>query len=114
MLDKLQSRPKLVSYVNEFEHRLKGNIEQYKATVQLKDGSLLHINEVWLAGVLHKYAYYWLTPAGTVLQGWDNAPHHKHIATYPHHVHQDDQVFPSHVRSLANVLDLLEERLLPL
>ena len=114
MLDKLQARHSLISSVTEYEHRLKGSIEQYKATLQLKDGSLLHINEVWLAGILHKYAYYWLTPIGTLLQGWDNAPHHKHVATYPHHTHRDDQVFSSQVRSLTDVLDILEERLLPL
>lgn len=62
MLDKLQSRYTLVSSKSEFEHRLKGTVEQYKATVQMKD----------------------------------------------------DQIFPSQVRSLTDVLDVLEERIVPL
>ena len=55
-----------------------------KTDTQLVDGSRLQVNEVRIGGQLRKYAYYRLTPTGEVLQGWDNAPHHPEITSYPH------------------------------
>lgn len=104
MLSLLQTRPALILAVLQYEHRVQGHVEQYKAIVELTDGSRLHINEVWLSGSLHKYAYYWLTPTGALLQGWDNAPHHPQIATYPHHCHTPTGVEPSLIRTLPDAL----------
>jgi hypothetical protein len=112
MLAQLQARQALIPRILHYEHRLKGSVEQFKAIAQLSDASRLHVNEVWLSGVLHKYAYYWLTPGGDLLQGWDNAPHHPQIATHPHHTHLPDGMQPSVLRSLADILDELERRLL--
>lgn len=111
MLSQLQSRPALILGVVKYEHRLKESVEQFKAIVELVDGSYLRINEVWLNGELAKYAYYWLTPTDNVLQGWDNAPHHPKINTFPHHMHKEDEVESSQVRSLADVLDLLQQKI---
>ncbi len=101
----------LITAVSHFMHRLDGSIEQFKAEVQLIDGSRLYINEVYIDATLRKYAYYRLTPGGEILQGWDNAPHHPEIASYPHHIHQQGLVQPSSVRSLDDVLTLLETHL---
>jgi hypothetical protein len=103
--------PRLVLTVARLTRRLNGSIEQIKADAQLADGSLLHINEVYVQGHLRKYAYYRLTPTGEVIQGWDNAPHHPEIASHPHHLHQENAVYSSQVRSLADVLALLEKEL---
>jgi hypothetical protein len=111
MLEKLRSQPDLIKAVFDYEHRLKGTIEQYKAVVQLADGSRLHINEVWIEDELKKYAYYLLTPAGEVLQGWDNAPHHPEVSTHPHHTHLSKNVLLSQVRCLDDVLQILIQRL---
>jgi hypothetical protein len=110
MLEKLRSRPELITGIFSYDHRLKGAIEQYKAVVQVADGSRLHINEVWVEGELEKYAYYWLTPTGKILQGWDNAPHHSEIDSHPHHTHHSEQVYASQVRGLDDVLELLLKR----
>ncbi len=112
MLAQLQARPHLIRSIARYEHRLSGSAEQFKATARLVDGSRLHLNEVWLQGVLHKYAYYWLTPTDDLIRGWDNAPHHPHIATAPHHLHTPDGVRSSAVRSLTDLLDTLEQELL--
>jgi hypothetical protein len=111
MLAQLKNYPKLILAVIKYEHRLTETIEQFKAVVQLVDSSQLHINEVWLDGELIKYAYYWLTLTGEVIQGWDNAPHHPEISTHPHHLHRAGQIYSSEVRALADVLDLLTQRL---
>lgn len=112
MIEAALSRfPRLALVITRLTHRLNGSVEQIKADVQLIDGSRLHINEVYVLGQLHKYAYYRLSPTGEIIQGWDNAPHHPEVASYPHHLHQEDAVHPSQIRSLADVLALLEEEL---
>lgn len=112
MLSTLQSYPNLVVYILRYEHWVRGEVEQHKAVVQLADGSRLHLNEVWIVGRLQKYAYYWLTPTDEIVRGWDNAPHHPEVDTYPHHVHDADTVHPSNIRSLQDVLILLKRHIL--
>lgn len=112
MLSALHSHTDLVSSVERFEHRTSVVIEQYKAVAMLVDGTSLHINEVWQSGQLKKYAYYWVSPTGVVLQGWDNAPHHPAISTHPHHTHIESEVFESNVSTLEDVLAILSARLL--
>ena len=107
MLQQLRNHSELIVNIIKYEHRLEGSIEQFKAVVQLADGSRLHINEVWLNGQLHKYAYYWLTATNQTVQGWDNAPHHPEISTHPHHIHKKGQVQPSQVRELSDVLGII-------
>jgi len=112
MLAALQSRTDLISSVERFEHRSSFAVEQYKAVARLIDGTTLHINEVWQSNRLKKYAYYWVSPTGTVLQGWDNVPHHPSIATHPHHTHVESDIFGSNVSTLEDVLAILAARLL--
>ncbi|MCP4421238.1 MAG: hypothetical protein GY805_31895 [Chloroflexi bacterium] len=107
MLQKLRSQSDLIVSVAKYQHQVKRTIEQYKAIVQLVDGSRLHINEVWIDNELIKYSYYHLTPSGVIVQGWDNAPHHPDVATHPHHLHEADTVQESQVRCLDDVLTFL-------
>jgi hypothetical protein len=107
MLDLLQSHPELVRRIPTYAYRRNGQVEQFKAVAELVDGSRLHINEVWIEGNLHKYAYYQVTLAGEIIQGWDNAPHHPEVNTHPHHLHREGMVISSSVRSLADVLQAL-------
>ncbi len=111
MIPEILKQHPLITAINHFTHRLDGSVEQFKAEVQLVDGSRLYINEVYIDGKWRKYAYYRLTPGEEILQGWDNAPHHPEITSYPHHLHQQGLVQPSSVRSLDDVLALLEVHL---
>ncbi len=109
MRAQFDARPALVVAILSYEQRLRGSVEQFKAVVQLADGSYLHINEVWIGGELRKYAYYQVTPADQVIRGWDNAPHHPEVSTHPHHLHlHHTGVQASEVHSLADVLNVLE------
>ncbi len=49
-----------------------------------------------------------------LLVRWDNALHHPHIATHPHHKHVDDEknILESAERTLETVLHEIEGRLL--
>jgi len=111
MIPEVLEQHPLITAVSQFTHRLDGSVEQFKAEVQLIDGSWLYINEVYIDEELRKYAYYRLTPGGEILQGWDNAPHHPEITSYPHHLHQQGLVQSSLVRSLNDVLALLAPHL---
>ncbi len=63
----------------------------FKLKVTLIDGSSLRINEQYRQGVLEQYAYYWLASDGQLRVGWDNAPHHRDLDTFPHHKHVGSQ-----------------------
>ena len=58
-----------------------------KVILYLKDGSNLRVTEQWETGRLKHYSYYWLTSDNELKIGWDNAPHHKQVESFPHHKH---------------------------
>jgi hypothetical protein len=41
--------------------------------------------------LIAKYCLHWLDAAGRLLKRWDNAAHHPHISTHPHHVHDGSE-----------------------
>jgi hypothetical protein len=53
------------------------------------------------------YSYYWLRPDETMIIGWDNAPHHKNVKTYPHHMHLAGKIKDSDQRNLHDALDFI-------
>lgn len=56
-----------------------------------KDGTNLRLTEQWEGEELKRYSYYWLTATNELKIGWDNAPHHTQLATFPHHKHVSRQ-----------------------
>lgn len=78
----------------------------YRAKVLFVDGSILHINEVWIDGELKKYRYYWLDPDDKLIIGWDNAPHHKKVEGFPDHKHLGAKhtIEPSLEHNLKDIL----------
>jgi len=111
MLSQLESYPKIITHVIKYEHRLKGSVEQFKAIVQLVDGSRLHINEMWVNSELTKYAYYWLNTTDKIIHSWDNAPHHPEISTHPHHLHISGKVYVSKVQQFSDVIEFFKHQL---
>lgn len=58
-----------------------------------------------------RYRYQWMDSTKTQLRKrWDNAPHFKEVDTFPHHVHvqQEDNVLPSAMLGILDLLALLE------
>ena len=53
-------------------------------------------------------SYYWLTPGNRLKIGWDNAPHHVELASFPHHKHVGEQTNRqlSYETSLEEVLQV--------
>ena len=83
----------------------------YKVEVEFEDDSVLHARE-YVDEEDRTYSYHWQDESDRLRIRWDNAPHHGHIPTHPHHKRtSDDVIRPSEEISLAEVLDSIEARL---
>ncbi|ADB42221.1 toxin-antitoxin system TumE family protein [Spirosoma linguale] len=96
-------------------NRHDNQISEYKARLTLTDGSLLEFSEINVLGIQkRKYAFQWMTASFDLLMRWDNALHHRHISTFPHHKHVGDEltIEPSEEMFLEDVLALIDNQLL--
>jgi len=107
--DNLDDFPDLVAFIEGIEFFQKEAISKLKAKVRLFDGSILWVREIWYNNRLEAYSYYWLRSDETLIMGWDNAPHHKSVETYPHHKHIKDSVEPSTQTNLHAVLSFIQD-----
>lgn len=68
----------------------------------------LHVSEYWASdagSAPNKYRYHLQEPGGALIARWDNAPHHPHLKTFPHHVHHaDGRIEESFVHDLYELL----------
>lgn len=48
-----------------------------------------YILDIYYNVTLQKYSYTVIKQNKRII-GWDNAPHHKHVKTHPHHFHASD------------------------
>jgi hypothetical protein len=67
-------------------------IQALKATVTLKDGYILQINES-SGSDFRRYSYH-LQKGNKMIKRWDNSPHWKELETFPYHVHQGNKSKP--------------------
>jgi hypothetical protein len=81
-----------------------------KIKVTLKNDTELYIREYSDVNV-RNYSYHWQESNNKLLIRWDNSVHHKHIETYPHHLHQDNNVLPSYQISCEEILKVIEEKI---
>jgi hypothetical protein len=65
--------------------------EYLKIVIYFADSSNLRVTEEWEGGRLTRYSYYWLTPDNGLKIGWNNAPHHPDLLSFPHHKHAGQQ-----------------------
>lgn len=101
------------------EHRVltdrhDNRITEYKARLTLLDGSLLEFSEINVPDIQkRKYAYQWMSADYTLIIRWDNALHHRHIATFPHHKHvgNEQTIEPSEEMVLETVLHYIDSQL---
>jgi len=57
-----------------------------KVRAHLPNGYIL---DLYYNSTLQKYSYTIVKQDKRII-GWDNAPHHKHVKTHPHHFHAPD------------------------
>ena len=117
MLPLLQARIESIwAILGEFVQEiipLRVDFHTFKLKVALADGSTLRLNEQYYHDRLEVYAYYWLDGENRLLIGWDNAPHHPHLPTFPHHKHvgSQDNRQPSEETSPEEILAAIRDRL---
>nr|WP_269140538.1 DUF6516 family protein [Archaeoglobus neptunius] len=79
--------------------------------VLFKDGSTLEFLELikdaskGLERIRYRFHY---RKSETPIFRYDNAPHHREVATFPHHVHIGEKVLPSKSKSLLDVFKEIE------
>ncbi len=78
--------------------------------VTLNNNTELYIREYSDVNV-RNYSYHWQESNRKLLVRWDNSAHHKHIETYPHHLHQGNNVLPSYQISCEEILKVIEEKI---
>jgi len=83
--------------------------ESIRLVFFLRDGSNLRVAEQWSGVRLIRYSYYWLTSDNRLIAGWDNAAHHHHLPTHPHHKHigQQANIQPSTETNLDAVMSVI-------
>ena len=98
----------IVEAVEELEIVERETVSKLKVKLRLFDGSMLWAREVWIKGAIEAYSYYWLRSDETVIIGWDNAPHHQSVKTFPHHRHIGDRIEESQEREMSQVLKFIK------
>jgi hypothetical protein len=103
----LEEYADIVEGIDTLEILEEEQIAKTKAKLRLFDGSVLQIRRIRVEGRLEAYSYNWLRPDGTTIVGWDNAPHHKEIATFPHHRHTETGIESSEETDILEVLKFI-------
>ena len=65
--------------------------ETIRLILYFEDSTNLRVTEQWQGELLRRYSYYWLTSTNKLKIGWDNAPHHTEMSSFPHHKHVGEQ-----------------------
>ncbi len=90
-------------------------ILELKIRIVFTDQSVLEYSEINVfQPPKRKYSFQWMKADFQLLVRWDNALHHPHIATHPHHKHVDEEknILESPEMTLEKVLQEIEGRLL--
>jgi hypothetical protein len=89
-------------------------ITELKIRIVFADQSILEYSEVNVIQIQkRKYSFQWMEAGYQLLVRWDNASHHTHIATHPHHKHVQDEknILESDEMTLEKVLKEIETKL---
>lgn len=79
-----------------------------RGVLTFANGYELHIAEYVITEptiLRTKYRYHLQNQASDLIARWDNAPHHRAVGTFPHHLHLDDgSIHSSSAMDIATVL----------
>jgi len=94
------------SFIRFFEIKEFFNINEaryYKISIFFVDESQLHARE-YIDREERNYAFHWQDKDNNLIIRWDNAPHHNHIKTFPHHLHTGETILESEPVNLEDVV----------
>ena len=75
----------------------------YRLKIQFKDNSTLFVRE-HIDGTERNYSFHWQDENDKLIIRWDNASHHAHLLTFPHHKHTPEGISESGAMTLPDVL----------
>ncbi len=109
----LEKFSEIISELEKLDLKERHGLKLIEAKIVLIDGSKLHVSEVWEKEELEKYSYYWLDESNNLIIGWDNAPHHLDLETFPFHKHvrEQENIKPSEAKNLELVLKIIKEKI---
>lgn len=99
----------LVENLEQLIYQEEEHVSCLRAKLRLFDGSILWVREIYCDDQLDTYSYYWLRSDDSLIIGWDNAPHHPEIETFPHHRHQQGKILASEKNTLDDVLRVVQQ-----
>lgn len=105
----VETNPDVIAAIEKEEITEEEHVAVLKVRFLLCDGTILWIREVMVRNEVMAYSYYWLRPDQTVIIGWDNAPHHREVSSFPHHKHRGDKVEPSNETDLNGVIKFIRK-----
>lgn len=106
----LLANSRIVRHIDIIEDDPGEKISILKLRVILIDRSILSITEIEKTDEI-KYSYNWQKTKGDLIMRWDNAPHWKHLKTYPHHKHLNRKtVVETNEVTFAEVLAVVENQ----
>ncbi len=108
ILKLLNEKKDIIKKYEVLEFKWRKDFYFIKIKCYIKDGSILFIRES-LIGKERKYSYHWQNKKGELICRWDNAPYHKNISTFPHHVHFKGKVRSSYNFNIESVFKFIEE-----
>ena len=97
-----------------------GDVGLFRYKLVLRDDSLLEVFERFRVSseaiVVSRYSFHWQNAAGDLRKRWDNAPHHRDVPTWPHHVHDGGEanVLPHEPMTIETVLAIISAAIEPL
>lgn len=96
-----------VKKIEVLEYFKTGDSRYFKLKVYFIDSSELYARE-YISETERNYSFHWQYKNGNLIRRWDNAPHHKEIKTYPHHLHTPEKVLESHSITFDEIIDYIE------
>ncbi len=67
---------------------------------------MLKITYFWMG---KKYSYHWQDADGSLITRWDNSPHYREVALFPHHKHLRNSVVESKERTFKDILKIIRD-----
>lgn len=115
MMHVFDNFPESIAHYEIIQQREDSRISEFKARIVFTDGSILESTEIKIPSIdKRKYAFQWMNAEYELLVRWDNAAHHRHISTFPHHKHvgSEKNISESVEMTLEKVLRFIESKIL--
>jgi len=104
---KILKESSIVESILSIDSDAYGDYYRLKIQARLINGWKLNVWEHAMPGFI-RYAYH-ISKGSELIIRWDNAPHHKKIATFPHHKHVGEIILESNEVEIEDILRELEK-----